>query len=84
MLAAQARKAVVWLPIAKATTPPPALLLGRPSGLCKRRAPRREAQQEPPLHTPQSASPVRDKTPKASDGCLWQPISNGASKDDKG
>ena len=21
--------------------------------------------------------PVRDKTPKASDGCQWQPISNG-------
>jgi len=26
-------------------------------------------------------SPVRDKTPEASDGCLWQPVSNGVSQD---
>jgi len=24
--------------------------------------------------------PVRDKTPKAADGCLWQPVSNGVYK----
>ncbi|MBL7131267.1 MAG: uracil-DNA glycosylase [Candidatus Omnitrophica bacterium] len=25
-------------------------------------------------------NPVRDKTPEASDDCLWQPISNGVNK----
>jgi len=32
------------------------LLLGRPSGLCKRAPPTGRAQQRPPLDTPQSAS----------------------------